>query len=123
MKDNKTVIITTLNGTWSQPNSIFDLFLESFKIGNETQNLLKHVVVGAFDMKAYSRCMKKHLNCYAIRTEGVNFSGNANISSEDYLKMTWQKMDFLVTVLEMGYDCVFTVLLISTLCHKLREAQ
>ncbi|KAL8521555.1 hypothetical protein ACS0TY_011902 [Phlomoides rotata] len=108
MKDKKTVIITTLNAEWSEPNSIFDLFLESFEIGNGTQNLLKHVVVGAFDMKAYSRCMKKGLHCYAIRTEGVDFSGNANLSSEDNLKMAWQKMDFLVTVLEMGYDYVFT---------------
>ncbi|RZC50339.1 hypothetical protein C5167_018759 [Papaver somniferum] len=43
MKD-KTVILTTLNEAWAAPapNSILDLFLESFKIGENTKNLLNH---------------------------------------------------------------------------------
>ncbi|XP_018479486.2 uncharacterized protein LOC108850453 [Raphanus sativus] len=31
---NNTVIITTLNQAWAEPNSLFDLFLESFRIGH-----------------------------------------------------------------------------------------
>ncbi|KAG8375291.1 hypothetical protein BUALT_Bualt10G0085100 [Buddleja alternifolia] len=108
MADNKTVIITTLNAAWTEPNSIFDLFLESFRIGNQTQNLLKHVVVVALDRKAYSRCMEVHLHCYALTTAGVNFSGEAFFMSEDYLKMMWRRIDFLRIVLETGYDFVFT---------------
>ncbi|KAL8536681.1 hypothetical protein ACS0TY_012029 [Phlomoides rotata] len=107
MRD-KTVIITTLNAAWGGPNSIFDLFLESFKIGNGTQELLKHVVVGAYDRKAYSRCMEKNLHCYAMRTDGVDFSGYLRFGSEDYLKMVWGRIDFLRTVLQMGYHFVFT---------------
>ncbi|TKY44903.1 hypothetical protein E2542_SST31186 [Spatholobus suberectus] len=38
MKPNKTVIITTLNDAWAEPGSIFDLFLESFRLGEETQS-------------------------------------------------------------------------------------
>ncbi|KAL0312282.1 UNVERIFIED_CONTAM: hypothetical protein Sradi_5627500 [Sesamum radiatum] len=108
MADNKTVIITTLNAAWTEPNSIFDLFLESFRIGNQTQNLLKHVVVVALDHKAYSRCMQLHLHCYALTTAGVDFSGEAFFMSQDYLKMMWRRIDFLRTVLEMGYNFVFT---------------
>ncbi|KAK4435644.1 hypothetical protein Salat_0727900 [Sesamum alatum] len=108
MADKKTVIITTLNAAWTEPNSIFDLFLESFRIGNQTQKLLKHVVVVAFDQKAYSRCLQLRLHCYALTTTGVDFSGEAFFMSQDYLKMMWRRIDFLRTVLEMGYDFVFT---------------
>ncbi|KAK4389076.1 hypothetical protein Sango_2244600 [Sesamum angolense] len=108
MADNRTVIITTLNAAWTEPNSIFDLFLESFRIGNQTQNLLKHVVVVALDQKAYARCLQVHLHCYALTTAGVDFSGEAFFMSRDYLKMMWRRIDFLRTVLEMGYDFVFT---------------
>ncbi|KAG6431066.1 hypothetical protein SASPL_109141 [Salvia splendens] len=73
MKDNKTVIITTLNAAWAEPNSLFDLFLESFRIG--TTHLLDHVVVGTFDKTAYERCKAAGLHCYTVRTEGVDFSG------------------------------------------------
>ncbi|XP_057799145.1 uncharacterized protein At4g15970-like [Salvia miltiorrhiza] len=108
MKDNKTVIITTLNKAWTEPNSIFDLFLESFRIGNGTAHLLDHVVVGAFDKTAYERCKAEGLHCYALTTEGVDFSGEEVFMSEDYLKMMWRRIDFLRTVLELGYDFVFT---------------
>ncbi|KAL7159739.1 hypothetical protein ABFS83_01G047800 [Erythranthe nasuta] len=108
MKDNRTVIITTLNAAWTEPNSIFDLFLESFKIGNGTQDLLKHVLVVALDQKAYSRCLEVRLHCHALTTEGIDFSGEAHFMSEDYLKMMWRRIDFLHTVLQLGYDFVFT---------------
>ncbi|XP_051151495.1 uncharacterized protein At4g15970-like [Andrographis paniculata] len=108
MTDGKTVIITTLNAAWTEPDSIFDLFLQSFTIGNQTQDLLKHVVVGALDQTAYSRCLDAHLHCYALTTAGVNFSGEAYFMSEDYLKMMWRRIDFLRTVLQLGFDFVFT---------------
>ncbi|GFP81582.1 uncharacterized protein at4g15970 [Phtheirospermum japonicum] len=109
MKDNKTVIITTLNAAWTEPHSIFDLFIESFKIGNGTEKLLKHVIVAAFDQTAYSRCLQvPYLHCYALTTTGVDFSGEAFFMSEDYLKMMWRRIDFLREVLEMGYNFVFT---------------
>ncbi|PIN15317.1 hypothetical protein CDL12_12038 [Handroanthus impetiginosus] len=108
MKDNKTVIITTLNAAWTEPNSIFDLFLEGFRIGNQTENLLNHVVVVALDQKAYSRCLEVHHHCYALTTAGIDFSGEAHFMSEDYLKMMWRRIDFLRIVLELGYNFVFT---------------
>ncbi|KAL6295333.1 hypothetical protein ACE6H2_003475 [Prunus campanulata] len=41
--EDGTVILTTLNEAWAAPNSIIDLFLESFKIGVGTHRLLNHL--------------------------------------------------------------------------------
>ncbi|KAL3500044.1 hypothetical protein ACH5RR_039137 [Cinchona calisaya] len=106
--ETKTVIITTVNAAWTAPNSIFDIFLEGFRIGNQTQALLNHLVVVALDQNAYSRCLELHPYCFALSTEGVDFSGTANFMSEDYLKMMWRRIDFLHAVLEMGYSFIFT---------------
>ncbi|KZV31708.1 hypothetical protein F511_00512 [Dorcoceras hygrometricum] len=108
MEDGKTVIITTLNAAWTEPNSIFDLFLESFRIGNQTAHLLDHVVVAALDDTAYARCLGVKLHCFALTTPGVNFTGEAHFMSEDYLKMMWRRIDFLRVVLQLGYNFVFS---------------
>ncbi|KAL1552636.1 hypothetical protein AAHA92_13408 [Salvia divinorum] len=107
--DNKTVIITTLNAAWSEPNSLFDLFLESFRVGNGTAHLLDHVVVVAYDKTAYERCEAAGLHCYAVTTEGIDFSGEAFYLAEDYFKMMWRRIDLLHTILELGFDFVFTI--------------
>ncbi|KAL8475741.1 hypothetical protein ACS0TY_028413 [Phlomoides rotata] len=60
------------------------------------------------DEKAHSHCLEKNLHCYALTTDGVDFSGEAFFMSEDYLKMVWRKIDFQRSVLELGYDFVFT---------------
>ncbi|KAL0324058.1 UNVERIFIED_CONTAM: hypothetical protein Scaly_2372900 [Sesamum calycinum] len=106
---DKTVIITTLNEAWIEPDSIFDLFLESFRIGNETSQLLKHLVVVALDQNAFDHCLRTHLNCYFLTTEDINFSDEAHFMTPSYLKMMWRRIDFLRTVLETGYNFVFTV--------------
>ncbi|KAI3967659.1 hypothetical protein MKX01_039569 [Papaver californicum] len=107
MKD-KTVILTTLNEAWATPNSVVDLFLESFRIGERTQNLSSNLVIIALDSKAYNRCVEIHPHCYALTTSGVEFSEEAYFMSPDYLVMMWRRIDFLRTVLEMGYNFVFT---------------
>ena len=105
----KTVILTTLNDAWAEPGSIFDLFLESFQIGEETKELLNNLVIISLDQKAHARCLAIHPHCYALKTEGLNFTREAHFMSEDYLKMMWRRIEFLSTVLEMGYSFVFTV--------------
>ncbi|CAH8300036.1 unnamed protein product [Eruca vesicaria subsp. sativa] len=40
----KTVILTTLNRAWAEPNSTFDLFLEGFHVGVGTKRFLHHLV-------------------------------------------------------------------------------
>lgn len=107
---NKTVIITTLNQAWAEPNSLFDLFLESFRIGQGTQQLLKHVVVVCLDPKAFQRCSQLHSNCYHIETSETDFSGEKVYNTPDYLKMMWRRIELLTQVLEMGFNFIFTVL-------------
>ncbi|KAL0309969.1 UNVERIFIED_CONTAM: LIMR family protein [Sesamum radiatum] len=52
MQDN-SVILTTLNEAWAAPNSVIDLFLESFRIGEQTRYLLNHLVIVSLDGKAF----------------------------------------------------------------------
>ncbi|KAK6921537.1 Nucleotide-diphospho-sugar transferase [Dillenia turbinata] len=106
--EDRTVILTTLNEAWAAPGSIIDLFLESFRIGDRTHRLLNHLVIVALDQKAYSRCLVLHIHCVAFVTEGVDFSREAYFMTSDYLKMMWRRIDFLRSVLEMGYNFVFT---------------
>ncbi|GAB4848167.1 hypothetical protein Ancab_002834 [Ancistrocladus abbreviatus] len=106
--EDKTVIITTLNEAWAAPNSIIDLFLESFRIGHQTRKLLNHLVIVTLDKKAYERCLILHSYCFALVTEGVDFSEEAYFMTPDYLRMMWRRIDFLRSVLEMGYNFVFT---------------
>uniref|UniRef100_A0A7C9D2Y9 Nucleotide-diphospho-sugar transferase domain-containing protein n=1 Tax=Opuntia streptacantha TaxID=393608 RepID=A0A7C9D2Y9_OPUST len=106
--EDKTVIITTLNEAWASPDSIIDLFLESFRLGQRTRRLLNHVVIVALDIKAFRRCLVLHPHCYALVTEGTDFSKEAYFMTPDYLKMMWRRIDFLRSVLEMGYNFVFT---------------
>ncbi|PWA88631.1 nucleotide-diphospho-sugar transferase, nucleotide-diphospho-sugar transferase [Artemisia annua] len=103
-----TVIITTLNDAWAEPDSMFDLLLESFRIGNQTERFLKHLVVVTLDQKAYARCIQLHPHCYNLSTNGMDFSGEAYFMAADYLKMMWRRIDFLRTVLDLGYSFVFT---------------
>lgn len=107
MKD-RTVILTTLNDAWAEPGSMFDLFLESFRIGNGTQKLLKYLVVICLDQKAYKRCLSLHPHCYDFESTGTNFAREASFMTPTYLEMMWARIDFLASVLEKGYNFVFT---------------
>lgn len=108
--EGRTVILTTLNEAWAAPNSIIDLFLGSFRIGEHTRRLLNHLVIVALDEKAYLRCKEVHSHCFALVTEGIDFHKEAYFMTPAYLKMMWRRIDFLRSVLEMGYNFVFTVI-------------
>lgn len=115
MGDN-TVIITTLNQAWAEPNSIFDIFLDSFRTGNGTGKLLDHLVVVALDSKALDHCLSTHPHCYALNTSGLDFSGKeAYFMTSSYLEMMWIRIRLLSDVLAMGYNFVFTVCSFSIL--------
>ncbi|KAL8099842.1 hypothetical protein AgCh_032191 [Apium graveolens] len=105
---DKTVILTTLNRAWAAPNSVFDLFLHSFRIGNETAELLNYVLVIAMDEKAYNRCIAIQTHCYYLTSNGTDFSGEKAFMTPDYLKMMWRRIEFLGTVLDLGYNFIFT---------------
>lgn len=107
--EDRTVILTTLNEAWAAPNSVIDLFLESFRIGDRTRRLLNHLVIIALDQKAFIRCQVIHSYCFLLVSEGIDFHEEAYFMTPRYLKMMWRRIDFLRSVLEMGYNFVFTV--------------
>ncbi|TVU16010.1 hypothetical protein EJB05_39556, partial [Eragrostis curvula] len=107
MGDN-TVILTTLNAAWASPGSVIDLFMDSFHSGVRTSSLLKHLVIVTFDSEAYKHCVKIHPYCFALGTEGVDFSEEKRFLTSGYLEMMWKRLDFLRLVLEKGYNFIFT---------------
>lgn len=105
----KTVIITTLNDAWAEPNSVFDLFLESMRNGNNTAELVNHLMVVAVDQKAYIRCQKLVRHCYFFKTKKSSKMANeARFMSPIYMEMMWERLAFLQTILSLGYNFVFT---------------
>lgn len=106
---NKTVIITTLNEAWAAEGTMIDLFLLSFRRGENITHLLNHVVIVTLDQKAHERCVHLHPHCFRLRTDGVDYSAEKKFMTEDYLKMMWRRIEFLAGVLEMGYSFVFSV--------------
>ncbi|XP_040997570.1 uncharacterized protein At4g15970-like [Juglans microcarpa x Juglans regia] len=106
--EDGTVILTTLNEAWAEPNSMFDIFLESFRIGNGTQRLLNHLVIICMDQKAYARCLALNFHCYHPDSKGVNYMSEAVFMTKTYLEMMWARIDLFASILEMGYNFVFT---------------
>ncbi|CAL5025770.1 unnamed protein product [Urochloa decumbens] len=111
MGDN-TVILTTVNAAWASPGSVIDLFIDSFRSGVRTDSLLKHLVIVAFDWEAYEQCVKIHPYCFALGTEGVDFSEEKRFLTSGYLEMMWRRLDFLRLVLEKGIG--LTIKFLST---------
>ncbi|KAM7251558.1 hypothetical protein ACFE04_023441 [Oxalis oulophora] len=104
---DKTVIITTLNEAWAEPGSLLDLFLESFKIGKGTQKLLNHLVIVSLDEKTHARCLTLHTHCYEVNASH-NLSDEAYFMTPSYLEMMWTRISLLTSVLNLGYNFVFT---------------
>ncbi|RWW69299.1 hypothetical protein BHE74_00023112 [Ensete ventricosum] len=118
--EDNTVILTSLNAFWSSPGSVLDLFLESFRIGDGTSELLSHLVIVAVDDKAYERCLAVHPHCFHLKTEGVDYSGEKVFNTPEYLDMMWARLDFLRLILEKGYNFIFSVSLLSLLSQPWR---
>ncbi|CAL1356912.1 unnamed protein product [Linum trigynum] len=107
-RSKSTVILTMINKAWVERGSILDVFLEGFSVGDGTQELVKHLVIVSLDQRAYERCQEIHPHCYALTTPGVNFTGDATFMTQEYLLVVWRRIDFLGSVLRLGYNFVST---------------
>ncbi|XP_044502371.1 uncharacterized protein At1g28695-like [Mangifera indica] len=110
---NKTVIIAVVNKAYVEQTvaadtTMLDIFLESFWLGEDTRELLDHLLIVAVDQTAYDRCMFKRLHCYILVTDGVDFAGEKVYMSRDFIKMMWRRTQFLLDVLKRGYNFIFT---------------
>lgn len=110
---DKTVIITIINKAYAEQDikadiTMLDLFLESFWLGENTRPLLDNLLIVAMDQTAYDRCLFRRLNCYMLKTDGLDFGGEKVYMSEDFIKMMWRRTQFLIEVLKRGYNFIFT---------------
>ncbi|XP_072973718.1 uncharacterized protein At4g15970-like [Typha angustifolia] len=119
--EDKTVILTEINEAWSEPNSLVDLFLESFHVGEQTEHLLDHLLIIAMDPKAFERCKVVHRHCYFLKTEGISYNTEQVYNTKDYLDMMWGRNMFQQSILEMGYNFLFTDVDIMWLRDPLRR--
>ncbi|KQK19681.1 uncharacterized protein At4g15970 [Brachypodium distachyon] len=116
--EDGTVLMTTLNSAWAAPpgSSFFELFLEGFKQGEGTAYLVKHLLVVAMDGKALDRCNAVHPFCYRFRAAGGGgdnreedyFAAEQRSMKGAYLEMMWQRNRLQLTVLQLGYNFLFT---------------
>ncbi|KAG6481815.1 hypothetical protein ZIOFF_058436 [Zingiber officinale] len=72
------------------------------------RRLLDHLVIIALDKKAYIRCISLHTHCFALYTEGVDFSDEKIYMTAGYLSMMWRRIEFLRVILEIGYNFIFS---------------
>lgn len=105
---DKTVLMTAINEAWASPGSFLDLFLESFRHGEGTSDLPRHLLIVAMDGKAYERCLAVHPFCYWFRVAGMDFAGEQKYMKGDYLEMMWRRNRLQQRVLELGYSFLFT---------------
>ena len=115
---NQTTIITIINKAYTEQDinantTMFDLFLNSFRLGEGTRPLLDHVLVVAVDRTAYDRCRLQRLNCFRLESDDVDFEGEKVYMTEGFIKMMWKRTCFLLEVLKRGYNFVFTVYFLS----------
>jgi Nucleotide-diphospho-sugar transferase len=108
MEDN-TVILTQANEAWMSPNSLFDLFLEGFHVGDGIEHLLNHLVVVTVDQKSFDKCISLHKYCYFLKSEKKNLASEKAYMSKDYLDMMWARNKFQRRILKLGFNFLFTV--------------
>uniref|UniRef100_J3LUR6 Nucleotide-diphospho-sugar transferase domain-containing protein n=2 Tax=Oryza brachyantha TaxID=4533 RepID=J3LUR6_ORYBR len=101
--------MTQINAAWTKPGSLLDLFFESFRMGEGgVARLLEHLVIVTMDPAAYEGCQAVHRHCYFLRTTGVDYRSEKMFMSKDYLEMMWGRNRFQQTILELGYNFLFT---------------
>lgn len=92
-----------------EQNGMLNLFQQSFRDGEGTQFLIKHLLFVAVDQTSYNQCCALGLNCYKPVTEGADFSEEVFYMSDDFIQMMWRRTLFLGDVLKGGYNFIFTV--------------
>ncbi|KAL5219213.1 hypothetical protein ABZP36_019897 [Zizania latifolia] len=119
--EDRTVIITCVNQAFAAPNSLLDLFLESFHIGDGTTELLRHVLIVAMDPTALARCREVHPHCYLYTMAGIDFTSEKFFLSKDYLELVWSKLKLQRRILQLGYNFLFTDVDIMWLRNPLKH--
>ncbi|KAJ3681252.1 hypothetical protein LUZ60_015741 [Juncus effusus] len=119
--EDRTVIMTQVNDAWSAPNSLLDLFLEGFHVGEGIEHLLNHLVIVAVDPGSFERCKTLHMYCYFMKSNTGDYTTEKVYMSKEYLDMLWARNAFQLRVLELGYNFLFSDVDILWLRNPLRH--
>ncbi|KAF8653809.1 hypothetical protein HU200_061930 [Digitaria exilis] len=108
--EDKTVIVTSINQAYAAPGSLLGLFLESFRAGEGTARLLNHLLIVAVDPGAFQTCQSVHRHCYLLRPDhaAADLGAEKFFMTPDYLDMMWARNKFQQTILELGFNFLFT---------------
>ncbi|XVF16214.1 hypothetical protein REPUB_Repub10bG0012500 [Reevesia pubescens] len=105
---DRTVILTVVNETWARPDSILDLFLESFRIGQGTKRLLNHLLIIAEDSQAFQYCKSRHPHCFQLKISRTKFTKIPISRTQVNLMFSPTRLILLQQVIELGYNVAFT---------------
>ncbi|PON61321.1 Nucleotide-diphospho-sugar transferase [Parasponia andersonii] len=89
MDDNTVIVTIIVDEAWTNPGSVLDLFLESFRLGQGTKSLLNYLLIVTVGSKAFQRCKSVHPHCYQLTRLG-------------------SRNKLLLDMLKLGYNFVFT---------------
>ncbi|KAG6507183.1 hypothetical protein ZIOFF_032524 [Zingiber officinale] len=109
--NDNMVIIAMLD---EAQNSVFDLFIQSFKVGNGTSSLLNHLVVLALDREGFERCGALHSHCYFPKH-------TSNLRGSRETMMMARQIDFSRQVLELAYNLIYTDLDVMWFRNPVRQ--
>ncbi|XP_065873536.1 uncharacterized protein At1g28695-like [Euphorbia lathyris] len=106
---NKSLIITIVNKAYVEgAKPMLDMFLDSLWFGEDTRQLVNHLLLVTMDQTSYNRCIFLRLHCYKLQTRGVDFDIEKIYMSDDFIRMMWRRTLFLRDVLKRGYNFIFT---------------
>ena len=110
--EDRTVIITIVNKACVEGDkTMLDMFLDSFWVGEDTRELVDHILLVAFEKTSFERCEFLRLHCYMLDMEDAMDSKAEKLyMSDNFIKMMWRRTLFLGDVLKRGYSFIFTVL-------------
>ncbi|XVE84146.1 hypothetical protein DITRI_Ditri16bG0146400 [Diplodiscus trichospermus] len=106
--NDRTVILTVVSQTWARPGSILDLFLESFRIGQGTKGLLKHLLIIAEDSQGFQHCKSRHPHCFHLNNSEKKMTRIPSGTQGNNLMLSPSGLGLLQQVIELGYNVVFT---------------
>ncbi|XP_065879720.1 uncharacterized protein At4g15970-like [Euphorbia lathyris] len=106
----RTVILTIIEKTWARNGSIVDLFLQSYKNGENTKHLLNHVVIVTLDVQSLIYCETIHPHCFYLQTSAILYDGigSHSFSSLNYPIIDHIRNQLLLRVLHLGYNALYT---------------
>jgi hypothetical protein len=90
--EDGTVILTSVNEVWTRPDSLLDIFLGGFRIGEDTAHLVGHILIVTVDAAALRGCKAVHPHCYLVEVKSLDMNRAKTYGTPEYVEMMWLKL-------------------------------